>query len=981
MLRVRTIYARSAAASARYYARYLDPDHSLEAPGQWVGRQAEDLGLAGDVGVEDLEAILSGYDPVSGQRLGAPFRDRVTRHGKLIQAVSGLDGTFSAPKSVSIWWGLTGDPGVLAAHNLAVQAVLEHVERYGCTTRVRSNGRRYFPDAQGLTMAVFQQSTSREDDPQLHTHVVISTKVRAPNGAWYALDAHYVKNNQRALGGLYQSVLRAELTARYGVRWGPIIEAQAELADMPPELLEVFSKRTRQVEEYADLLVMAFREQHGRDPTRWERAAIGREAAADSRRTKTGLPVAEAATRWVDEAAALGWTGDRLATHLTGRGAPQRSEVDLEDVLDVVSASSSTWRRIDILRGLCDLARPQPGYDGRTWAATLEDAADRAVGLHTDLDPVHAGPVRASDSRSIWLDPNLAHLSHDRVLAQEDRILSFALAAQQPGPAPSLTVQVEGLDPLQADAARAVAGTDPLVVVVGPAGAGKTTTLARAAQDLHRQGRAVFGVAPTAKAARVLRSATGMEAATVAKLLHEWDRPAGPDPAYRLPRGATVILDETGMTGTGTLGRLVVLAESQQWRLVLVGDPAQLAPVGRGGMFAELCRISEVHELAVIHRFTHRWEQHASLQLRHAHPEVLDLYETHGRIHPGTLDRHLAAIADAWITHHAQDQTVAVMAETNAQVDVLNEAIQARRRDAGHLDDHQAVPVAGSETASPGDVVVTRRNDRTLRDQHGEPVRNRERWHVDAVHADGALTVTRFRGHGTVTLPADYVATQVRLGYASTAHGHQGDTADVAYTLIDQASTHRGVYVGATRGRDENHLLVLTEAPGDLAEARDTLERALTRDRADIPAIAQRRQLAETICGTRPLLIEQLAEAERAVLAARNRAEPYEAAASTARVQLESAEADLANARARVRAARPWARRGQREALTIADRIIHNAREDCARAEAVAAPVRADLRRAIAERDRLNRLASIERQRQRLDQMQQPSIQRQALGR
>jgi hypothetical protein len=118
MLRVRTIYARSASASARYYARYLDPDHRLEAPGRWVGRQAEDLGLAGNVSVEDLEALLSGYDPVSGHRLGAPFRDRITRHGKLIQAVSGLDGTFSAPKSVSIWWGLTGDPGVLAAAGL-----------------------------------------------------------------------------------------------------------------------------------------------------------------------------------------------------------------------------------------------------------------------------------------------------------------------------------------------------------------------------------------------------------------------------------------------------------------------------------------------------------------------------------------------------------------------------------------------------------------------------------------------------------------------------------------------------------------------------------------------------------------------------------------------------------------------------------------------------------------------------------------------
>jgi hypothetical protein len=876
-------------------------------------------------------------------------------------------------------------PGVLEAHNLAVQAVLEHVERFGCTTRVRSNGRRYFPDAQGLTIAVFQQSTSREDDPQLHTHVVVSTKVRAPNGAWYALDAHYVKNNQRALGGLYQSVLRAELTTRYGVRWGPIVEAQAELADMPTELLELFSKRTRQVDEYVDLLVMAFQEQHGRDPTRWERAAIGREAAADSRRNKTGLPVAEAGTRWLDEAEALGWTSDRLAAHLAGRGAPERSEVDLEDVLDVVSAGSSTWRRVDVLKGLCDVARPQPGYDGPAWARALEDATDRAVALHTELDPRAEGPVRASDGRSIWLDPDLRHLSHDRVLAQEDRILSFALAAQHPEPAPSLSVQVDGLDPLQADAARAVAGDDRLVVVVGPAGAGKTTTLACAARDLHTQGRAVFAVAPTAKAARVLHADTGMEAATLAKLLHEWDRPAGAHPIYRLPAGTTVIVDETGMVGTGTLDRLVGLAESQGWRLALVGDPAQLAPVGRGGMFAELCRISRVHELAVIHRFTHRWEQHASLHLRHTHPEILDIYEAHGRIHPGTLETHLEAVADAWIARHGDGQTVAVTAETNAQVDVLNEAIQARRRDAGHLDDHAAVLVAASETVSPGDVVVTRRNDRTLCDEAGEPVRNRERWRVEAVHADGALTVTRLEGHGgPVTLPADYVATRVRLGYAATAHGYQGATADVAYTLVDGASTHRGLYVGATRGRTENHLLVLTETPDDLVEARHTLERALTRDRADIPAIAQRRQLNDALGDTPAAgrsLEEQLADADRRVRAARQRVEPYDTAVQAARAGLDQAERTLAECRAQLRTARPWARREPREAATSAEAAVEAAREHHQDAVVAAAPARADLQQETEIRDRLDRQAGVERARRQLDQLQRRPVQREALGR
>lgn len=115
-----------------------------------------------------------------------------------------------------------------------------------------------------------------------------------------------------------------------------------------------------------------------------------------------------------------------------------------------------------------------------------------------------------------------------------------------------------------------------------------------------------------------------------------------------------------------------------------------------------------------------------------------------------------------------------------------------------------AARIADGGTAADGDLVVTRRNDRILTTDHGEPVRNRERWTVAAVHDDGALTVSHLGRHGSVTLPADYVRAHVQLGYAATAHGHQGDTVDISITLVTAATTHRSLYVGATRGRDEN---------------------------------------------------------------------------------------------------------------------------------------------------------------------------------
>ena len=342
-----------------------------------------------------------------------------------------------------------------------------------------------------------------------------------------------------------------------------------------------------------------------------------------------------------------------------------------------------------------------------------------------------------------------------------------------------------------------MAGHDRLVVVVGPAGTGKTTALAAAVADLRAQRRPVFGVAPTAKAAQVLGRETGMDADTVAKLLHEWSRPGRPPlPDYRLAPGATLIVDEAGLVGTASLARLVELAETQRWRLVLVGDPAQLQAVGRGGLFAELCATVPVHELARIHRFTQPWEAAASTRLRAGDPAALDDYQAHGRIHAGTLDDHVAAIAAAWPALAAAG-TVAVTAATNDHVDLLNEAIQQARLAAGHLDPARAAAVAGGERVHPGDWVATRRNDRALTTTAGHAVHNRDLWTVEQVHDDGALTVTHRHGHGTVTLPADYAARHVRLGYAATGHGHQGDTVDVALTLVDR----RDNAPGPVRGR------------------------------------------------------------------------------------------------------------------------------------------------------------------------------------
>lgn len=207
---------------------YLDP---AEPAGRWWGHGCAALGLDGQVGAEQLEALLVARHPRTGARLGRGFGAKSAR---------AFDATFSAPKSVSVLWALSPDPfvraEVLAAHDVAVGAALDWFQRHGALTRRGKDGVHQV-DTRGVAVALFRQHTSRSADPQLHTHAIVAAKVQDPTGAWLSLDARFLKRQQRTIGWIYAAALRAELTARLGVAWRPVTEGHADFEGMPASLL------------------------------------------------------------------------------------------------------------------------------------------------------------------------------------------------------------------------------------------------------------------------------------------------------------------------------------------------------------------------------------------------------------------------------------------------------------------------------------------------------------------------------------------------------------------------------------------------------------------------------------------------------------------------------------------------------------------------------------------------------------------------
>ena len=846
-----------------------------EAPGRWHGRGLEQLGLsAGSVVTErELEALFArGLQPGTGSRLGRAWRtDGVTGFDLTFSAPKSVSALWALGDSSTA-------AEAMAAHRAAVRAGLAYLDTHASLSRRGTDGVEQIASA-GLVAAVFDHRSSRAGDPQLHTHALVLNKVRCSDGRWRTLDAAELFHHKKSAGMIYQAALRNEMHQRLGVGFREVNEnGQADIAGVPDALLEMWSKRTASIDAEAAPKIAEYEKLLGRTLTAAERAGVVKTAVLKTRARKQHAELSALHATWTAEAAQVGWTPERLrrstalrttraragqeepgaaddsarpagpaqpaeavpadavppesarrSPHATAPILPADHAVDdvtgkaVEAVaarevaaaaLQAAGSRRAVFSRADVA-GQVAAHLPTSGFSAMEVVERGERITDLALGLQ-DAVPVTSVSTsvtpRASDGRYATV----------QVLTAEARILDLAAGGRRGGygQVAYTAVMAAGrdgrLDPSQARAVLHLAGGgDFLSVLTAPAGAGKTSTLGAAARAWQHAGFRVVGLAPSARAAAELATATGERADTLAKWLHS-HRSGTPSSAQEaaLDDRTVVIVDEASMASTLDLDPLISAAVSAGAKVVLVGDPAQIGVVnGPGGMLAALATAGHGVDLAEIHRFSALWERRASLALRHGRPEALDAYGSAGRLHPcQDGDAALDDVFAHWAAARSKGQDALMLARTRVDVDALNERSRAAAVAAGEVTG--PVTAAGGRHWQAGDVLRARRNDRrlTVGDSH---VRNGDRFRVLGPGPQDGLIVEDLTGRGRAVLPADYLSRHAEYGWASTIDAAQGATADVGIVLVRPGMDREHLYVGMTRGRHGNHAYVPPDLTAD----------------------------------------------------------------------------------------------------------------------------------------------------------------------
>lgn len=823
--------ASMSSGQERYYLDLGREDYYLsggEPPGHWLGEGAAALGIGDRVERDDLSALLRGFT-----RQGVPLVQNAGKDDRQ----PGWDFTVSAPKSVSVLWSLAGEPQRRAIEGVlqdAAALLVTHMEGEIARTRRGQAG----SDLQRARLAVasFLHHTSRNQDAQLHIHLVTPNLGMATDGSWGALRTREdFYSHQLALGAVFRGFLAHGLT-----KLGVPLERDRfafRVTGIPESLCDAHSSRRQEIEQnLAERGVAGAKES--------ERACL------ITRHVKGHAARDELFAAWGGVAQEHGVSAD-IARGFFGQKR-SRGACDLEravyDATEDLTRSQTHFDRPTLLGEVLGCLEPG-AYDPRE----IQAAIDRSIASHSGLVRIatQAGYERFTTQDLLEREKSILEQvenSRNDIGHTIDRARADTLLAKK---------RYRSIRDDQQRALHHITSEQGAVkCVTGMAGSGKTYLLDAARAVWEDAGYRVLGCALSGKATRELEKGSGIESRTVTKTLQMLEdtvsdslkhhakqlvRAAQGKPTYKkdtlsLTAKTVLVLDEAGMVGTHDFDRIVKQVRKAGAKLVCVGDDHQLQPIEAGAPFGALCKALGNATLSENRRQREVWMQDAALQFRNGDSRGgLSQYALAGRLAIRASDNEAKeAMVRDWTRQRTGDLKDTVMlAGTNKDVSDLNERAQQARRENGELG-RRSIRLGGTRIYE-GDRILFTKNSRLCGVANGD-FATVEKVHIRKHLRDpGAITVRLDASGpggkaGTTVSLGDYQREHIALGYAATTHKAQGMTVDRAFVLAGGWMQDRELsYVQMSRHREDCRIFASESAAGeDLAE----LARGMHRSRA-----------------------------------------------------------------------------------------------------------------------------------------------------
>lgn len=497
-----------------------------------------------------------------------------------------LDLTFSPPKSVSIAaLDHRYEHDIIMAHNAAITAVLSKVESDLIVWRKRE-GNTITPVKTGnMLAACLQHKVSRDEDPQLHTHVVLFRKTITEKGVGTIEDSYLFKN-QRLLSAMYDAELSYQLQQRGFKISEPLqnnentFTSSFEIAGISTQIITHFSNRRKRILDYLN--------EH-----RLENTPANREQATlKTRKSKRDVEYSELKTRWNQEIESLGGIHIekfQIPNHYFRR--QQLSECFKETVKDL-SMQEFAFRKEDlqaeVLRRGVTIGITESDFE-EVFSPNIFEAImpirtrthDRQLYFTTPENLKIAKEIDALLQSGKDINPPMSStIAHNRLKAIEERLIrnnGWTLSQGQREAIQNITT---------------LSGS--YMAIQGYAGTGKTTMLQYAKEILDTEKVVVKGMAFTGKAAQAIRDESGIPADTIHGFLNKICNKSLSNPSKFQWDFSTVkpnhqseiwIVDESSMVNDRLLYAILDASSRTQSKVVFIGDKGQLLPIGTGNGF------------------------------------------------------------------------------------------------------------------------------------------------------------------------------------------------------------------------------------------------------------------------------------------------------------------------------------------------------------------------------------------------------------